>query len=194
VELPFRIARDHLAPTRRALRWTHPEAAAHLAAGMRALGLDVALLHALMRRESQFRTDARSLAGARGLLQLVPSTAERVAALAGLPVGAADRLDDPDLNVSLGAHYLSLLRDRFRDPALVAAAYNAGPRAVASWASERAGMPLDAWVESIPWRETRLYVKIVLPAQATYRDLWGEPGDAIDPGRKVTAPPDGIAF
>jgi soluble lytic murein transglycosylase len=157
-----------------------------------ALGLDPALVFGVMRRESSFRPDARSAAGAEGLLQLRPATAERLAAILGLPGGA--RLDDPRTNVTLGTHYLALLVARFGDPAAAAAAYNAGPAAAAAWATARAGMPLDAWVESIPYRETRQYVKIVMSEWAAYRALEGEPPPPIDPGWKVTAPGPGVAF
>jgi soluble lytic murein transglycosylase len=190
--LPFRMARDHLGLTRRTLRWLHPEAAPEVLPGLRALGLDPALLLALMRRESGFRPEARSHAGAEGLLQLVPSTAGRLGALLGLP--ARGSLADPERNVLLGGHYLALLEDRFGHPALAAAAYNAGPAPVAAWATERAGERLDAWVEAIPWRETRQYVKIVLPARAIYRHLRGEPPAPLDPDRPVSLPREGVAF
>ncbi|HSN90950.1 MAG TPA: transglycosylase SLT domain-containing protein, partial [Anaeromyxobacteraceae bacterium] len=192
--LPFRMARDHLGVTRRTLRWSHPEAAAEILPAVRALGADPSLLLAIMRRESGFRAEARSHAGAQGLLQLVPPTAERLGAVLGLPPGADASLGDPERNVRLGAHYLALLTDRFAHPALVAAAYNAGPGAVASWAEERSGDALDAWVESIPFRETRQYVKIVLPVQAIYRELRAEPPAPIEPGHPVSPPRPGVAF
>jgi soluble lytic murein transglycosylase len=191
--LPFRMARDHLGVTPRTLRWSHPEAAREILPSVRALGADPSLLLAVMRRESGFRPEARSHAGAQGLLQLVPPTAERLATLLALPAGEGS-LGDPDRNVRLGAHYLALLADRFGHPALVAAAYNAGPGPVASWAGERAGEPLDAWVESVPWRETRQYVKIVLPVRAVYRALRGEPPEPVDPGRPVAPARPGVAF
>ena len=192
--LPFRMARDHLGVTRRTLRWSHPEAAPEILPAVRALGADPSLLLAIMRRESGFRPEARSHAGAQGLLQLVPPTAARLATLLGLPAGADGSLGDPERNVRLGAHYLALLGDRFGHPAMVAAAYNAGPGPVASWAEERAGEPLDAWVESIPWRETRQYVKIVLPVRAVYRDLRAEPREPVDPGGRVAIARPGVAF
>ncbi|BDG06455.1 hypothetical protein AMOR_54510 [Anaeromyxobacter oryzae] len=194
-ELPFRIARDHLAPTRRALRWGHPEALPSvLPARARAFGLDATLLLAIMRRESSFRREARSGAGAEGLLQLRPATAERLGAMLGVSSGVGSRLAEPEVSVAVGAHYLALLQERFQDPAVALAAYNAGPRAAAEWASARAGMPLDAWVESIPYRETRQYVKIVLSDWDVYRALAGEPAAPVDPLHPVAAPPFGVAF
>lgn len=194
-ELPFRMARDHLGPTRRALRWAWPEPYPDvLPARARAFGVDPWLVLATMRQESGFRPAVRSAAGAEGLLQLLPSTAERLGALLGLPPGAGARLAEPELNVTLAAHYLGLLADRFHDPAIALAAYNAGPRPAAEWARTRAGMPLDAWVESIPYRETRAYVKTVLAGWDTYRALAGEPPPAIDPGAPVLPPGPGAAF
>jgi soluble lytic murein transglycosylase len=147
-----------------------------------------------MRRESSFRPGVRSGAGAEGLLQLLPSTAERVAGVLGLPGGASARLRDPDTNLALGAHYLALLVSRFGHPALAVAAYNAGPRPVAEWALARRDVPLDVWVESIPYRETRQYVKVVLSEWDTYRELAGEPPPPIDPASPVPAPGAGVAF
>lgn len=192
VELPFRMARDHLLPTRRALRWGHPDAHGALVRRGQALGVDPALLLAVMRRESSFRPAARSAAGAEGLLQLVPRTVTRLAAAAGTPDGLAERLADPEVSVASGAWYLGLLLSRFADPASAVAAYNAGPRPVAAWT--RTALPLDAWVESIPWRETRQYVKIVLADWATYRALAGEPPPPLSPSAKVPPAGDGVAF
>jgi soluble lytic murein transglycosylase len=194
-ELPFRMARDHLPPSRRALRWAYPEphrlALQRTAAGF---GLDPGLVLALMRRESSFREAARSGAGAEGLLQLRPATAERLGNLLGVPGGLDARLADPVANITLGAHYLSLLLARFRDPAVAIAAYNAGPRPTAEWAEARRGMPLDAWVESIPYRETRQYVKIVVSEWDAYRALSGDASPPVDPGRPVPPPGRGVAF
>jgi soluble lytic murein transglycosylase len=194
-ELPFRMARDHLVPSRRALRWAYPEP--YAAAVRRSTGgfrVDAGLLLGVMRRESSFREAIRSGAGAEGLLQLRPATAERLATLLGVPGGLASRLADPEANIALGAHYLALLLARFGEPAVAVAAYNAGPRAAAEWASARRGMPLDEWVESIPYRETRQYVKIVLSEWDAYRALAGEPPPAVDPASRVPAPGAGVAF
>ncbi|ACL65686.1 Lytic transglycosylase catalytic [Anaeromyxobacter dehalogenans 2CP-1] len=194
-ELPFRMARDFLGQSARTLRWSHPEPYPELLpARARAFGVDPALVLAVMRRESSFRRAVRSGAGAEGLLQLRPVTAERLAALLGVPGGVGDRLDRPEVNVALGAHYLALLGARFADPAVVLAAYNAGPGPASDWARSRAGMPLDAWVECIPYRETRQYVKVVLSDWDVYRRLSGGPAAPIDPARPVAAPAPGVGF
>jgi soluble lytic murein transglycosylase len=194
-EVPFRLARDHLAPTRRTLRWLYPEPLPELLApAARRLGVDPHLVLAVMRRESSFRTDARSPVGAEGLLQLRPATAERLAALLGVPGGVGARLAEPEIAIPLGAHYLGLLLARFGEPALAVAAYNAGPAPVAAWASAGRGMPLDAWVESIPYRETRHYVKVVLAEWDAYRARSGERAPPLDPDRPVAPPAPGVAF
>ncbi len=194
-ETPFRLARDHMAATRRTMRWLYPEPLPELLpAAARRCGLDPALLLAVMRRESSFRADVRSAAGAEGLLQLRPATAERLGAMLGFGAGLGARLRDPEVAIPVGAHYLGLLVTRFGEPALAVAAYNAGPAPVAAWATERAGMPLDAWVESIPYRETRGYVKVVLAEWDAYRAVAGEATPPLDPDRRVKAPAPGVAF
>jgi soluble lytic murein transglycosylase len=194
-ELPFRMARDHLGPSRRVLRWSYPTPHPELVEpAATASGLDPTLVLAIMRRESSFRRVLRSGAGAEGLLQLRPATAERMAALLGLPAGQSSHLDDPAVNLPLGIHYLGLLLARFQDPAAAVAGYNAGPNAAAEWARARAGMPLDEWVECIPFRETRQYVRNVLSDWDVYRELRGEGTAPLDPAQPVPAPVKGVGF
>jgi soluble lytic murein transglycosylase len=194
-ETAFRLTRDHLAVNRRTIRWLYPEPLPEITAPAAArFGVDPALLLAVIRRESSFRPDARSAAGAEGLLQLRPATAERLAALLGLPGGVGARLREPETAIPVGAHYLGLLLARFGEPALAVAAYNAGPAPVAGWASARPSLPLDAWVESIPWRETRQYVKGVVAEWDVYRAVRGDPPIPLDPDRHVVAPASGVSF
>jgi len=194
-ELPFRMARDHLAPTRRALRWLYPLAFPEvLPASAAHAGADPHLDLAVMRRESAFRPDARSAAGAVGLVQLIPPTAERLASVEGVPGARVQRLERPEVSVPLGAAYLGLLAERFVDPAVVLAAYNAGPVAAAAWARERAELPLDEWVEDVPFRETRRYVKNVTADYLVYRALWAGGALSLDGARRVPPPREGVAF
>ncbi len=192
-EVPYRMARDHLAPGIRTQRLAYPDAHSGLLRPVaRRLGVDPALVLSVMRRESAFVPAARSSAAAEGLLQLRPETARRLRAVLGIP-GEAD-LFDPAENTRLGIAYLALLSDRFRSPAQVLAAYNAGPPVAAAWSRARAGLPLDEWVEDIPYRETRLYVRGVLSDWARYRMLAGEPPPPLDPSVPVRPPAPGVEF
>jgi soluble lytic murein transglycosylase len=134
-----------------------------------------ALVRAVARHESHFAADARSRVGALGLMQLMPDTGARLGDLGGLRVAAPADLLDPALNVDLASAYLDLLWREFdASPPLVLAAYNGGPRNVQAWVERNAELPLDLWVESIPFRETRGYVKKVLSAYTVYAWLDGD--------------------
>jgi soluble lytic murein transglycosylase len=194
-ELPFRMARDHLGPSRRTLRWAYPAPHRQIVEpAATAAGIEATLALAVMRRESSFRRVIRSNAGAEGLLQLRPATAERVAALLGMPPGASARLGEPTVNLPIGIHYLGLLLARFQAPASAVAGYNAGPGPTADWVRARADLPLDEWVECIPFRETRSYVKVVIADWDVYRELAGLPPAPIDPARPLPPALPGVAF
>jgi soluble lytic murein transglycosylase len=130
--------------------------------------LDAGIVWAIMRQETGYLSGARSRAGALGLLQLLPRTAT---ALAGRPI-SADSLLDPALNVRLGARYLEKLDREMGDPRGTFAAYNAGEDAVRRWIAEQGSID-DRWVELIPYRETRDYVKQVYAAWRRYEALYG---------------------
>ena len=133
---------------------------------------------AIARRESEFDATAGSPVGAQGLMQLMPGTAEMMAAKLGVPYDRA-RLTNPDYNAQLGAEYLATLRAQFgASPVLVAAGYNAGPGRPRRWIAER-GDPREAsvdivdWVEMIPYDETRNYVMRVAESLPVYRMRMG---------------------
>lgn len=130
--------------------------------------VDPLLLLAVMRQESLFDPGARSPVGARGLMQLMPATAEQLALSLGMP--AVDReLENPAVNVRLGARYLRQLLDRYQDDLLKAlAAYNGGERATDRWAALAYGREPDEFVERVSYRETREYVKQVVSHYAWY--------------------------
>jgi soluble lytic murein transglycosylase len=130
--------------------------------------LEPALLFALARAESAFDPAAQSPAGARGLVQLLPGTAEATARRLG---GSAGDWHSPARNLELGALYLRSLLDRYQDrPWLALAAYNAGPGAVERWLSRSAlADHPDLFLEVIPFRETREYVPRVLAFASIYR-------------------------
>jgi soluble lytic murein transglycosylase len=129
-------------------------------------------LWAIMRRESAFRPDAASAADARGLMQIIPPTARAIARALGDASPPPDALFAPEMNIRYGAWYLAKLWQRFQHPALVAAAYNAGAPAVAEWLNGGGQVPLDLFVELIPYRETRGYVKQVLADFYLYELLY----------------------
>jgi len=124
-------------------------------------GLPQDLIYAIIRQESLYRADARSSAGALGLMQLLPETARRTAKAWHLPLATRASLLEPSVNVPLGSAYLRGLLDRSGGQApLAIGSYNAGPGAVRRWLPE-SPMAMDAWVENIPYNETRTYVQKV---------------------------------
>jgi len=125
----------------------------------------------LICQESRFQADVVSGAGAIGLMQLMPTTAPHLARQLGLPSSPA-KLVDAEYNIALGTAYLAELFERFSgDSVLVLAAYNAGESPALAWDAEFGG-ETDVFVEHIPYRETRLFVKRVLQNIAAYRRLY----------------------
>jgi soluble lytic murein transglycosylase len=127
------------------------------------------LLHALIREESNFNRQIQSAVGARGLSQLMPFTAREVAGWMKTSV-TMDQLDDPDTNLKLGARYLDSVHAGVNgSPYLSLAGYNAGPGRVRQWLGEWGNVPTDEYVERIPFKETRGYVKRVMGTWQTER-------------------------
>lgn len=116
---------------------------------------------AVMRQESLFRDDAVSRAGARGLMQMTPTTAVAVAKRWHLPIPDKDGTFDPPMDVQRGAAHLRDLLDKYGQLGLTLAAYNAGAIPVARWAPTRS-MDADVWIENIPYGETRNYVQRIM--------------------------------
>ncbi len=134
-------------------------------------GVDPALLFGIARQESRFVPDIVSSAGAVGLMQLMPPTARWVAKQLNRADYRPSQISDVEINTQFGAFYFRYWLDRLdRVPALAAAAYNAGPGRAQAW---RAGSTLEGaiWVESIPFNETREYVKRVLANTMLYAHL-----------------------
>ncbi len=135
--------------------------------------IDPLFVLALMRQESLYDPRVRSRADARGLMQLLPSTAARVAQELGRP---APDLFEPETNIALGVAYLDGLLQRYGgDPVKALAAYNGGEDAVAKWERGNAHREPDEFAESITYRETRDYVKRVLANYRRYRELYASP-------------------
>jgi soluble lytic murein transglycosylase len=137
-------------------------------------GIDSAWIYAILRQESAFMSDARSSSGARGLMQLMPKTAIEVAKkLNQSPVELND-LYQPEVNIKLGAGYLNMIyRQLQENPVLATAAYNAGPHRVLSWLPEQQ-QASDIWIETVPFRETREYLKRVLAYTVIYNYRLGD--------------------
>lgn len=134
--------------------------------------LDPYLVAGLIRQESRFQADARSPAGALGLMQLMPATARSLARRRRLP---SSRIVDPELNIRLGTEFLARLLQRF-DGGLekAVAAYNAGGSRVEEWLGQGPYREPAEFVESIPVTQTREFVYIVLRNYRFYRDLYAE--------------------
>jgi len=146
--------------------------------------VDRALVYAVIRQESRFDPDAKSWAGARGLMQLMPSTARFVARGSGYRLAGRGGLHDPALNLALGQRYLKMLLgdgnvegDLFR----LAAAWNGGPGNLQKWRREtkHSDDPL-LFIESIPSRETRVFIERLLANLWIYRDRMGQPAPSLD--------------
>ena len=145
-------------------------------------GIDVAWALAIIRRESAFQTDAVSPVGARGLMQIMPDTE---AYLERSGVGRSSSrpadLNNPEQNIRLGTRYLAdLLRRNGNNWLLATASYNAGYYRVQEWIPETP-VPVDIWIETIPYQETRDYVKAVLTYQQIYVDLLGRDDKLMQP-------------
>jgi soluble lytic murein transglycosylase len=140
----------------------------------RAAGVDETWVYGLIRQESRFIADARSSVGAQGLMQLMPTTARYVARRVGMSDYSASRITELDVNLRLGTSYLKfVLDDLDGHPLLASAAYNAGPSRPRAW---RAALPRAVegaiFAETIPFNETRDYVKKVMSNTVYYAALF----------------------
>lgn len=138
--------------------------------------MNTSLLYAISRQESALYPLAQSPVGARGLMQLMPATAKETAGKLGVPYRNEQQLFDPAMNIRLGSAYLKRLLDVYDgNRILAAAAYNAGPGRVKRWREQSDNKPMDVWVESIPYRETRNYVQNVLSFDLIYQHKLQQP-------------------
>jgi soluble lytic murein transglycosylase len=143
------------------------------------INLDPAYVYGLIRQESRFVTDARSGVGASGLMQVMPATARETARRLGMAGFSADQITDRDTNIAIGTGYLKLVLDDLSGSMpLAAAAYNAGPGRPRIWRGQAGSPTLEAaiWAESVPFSETRDYVKKVMANTTIYAAiLTGQP-------------------
>lgn len=145
----------------------------------REAGLETPVLLGLIRQESRFVAEARSSVGASGLMQLMPATARWTAKKVGLDF-RGDMITDPAVNLQLGTAYFKRVLDDFGGSLPMAtAAYNAGPGRPRKWREGTLPMEPAAWAETIPFNETRDYVKRVLANSVYYAALLGAPNPTL---------------
>jgi len=147
----------------------------------RSRSIDPYLVYSLIRQESLFDRRAVSASDALGLMQLLLSTARRVASNDATLSGVLrEDLFDPDVNIRLGVAYLAELAQRFgNNEVLMLAGYNAGEQAAERWRARFGDLAPDEFIEQISYRETRDYVKKVLRNYRNYRRLYGRSGDTL---------------
>jgi soluble lytic murein transglycosylase len=146
----------------------------HVVAIAKETGVDPYLILAVARQESTFRPSLTSSAGAQGVMQVMPGTAEWLAK-AEPTIGPehAKQLDVPTSSLRLGTYYLMRMIDRCGgNVADALASYNAGPGNLSKWRKQYPNADLDTFIESIPFSETRHYVKAVLGNYAAYHSLY----------------------
>lgn len=143
--------------------------------------IDPAWVYGIMRRESAFSVDIQSSAGALGLMQIMPKTAEYIGKKTGNPKYTYSHLTQANNNIELGSAYLSSLYKKYNgNRVLATAAYNAGPSRVDSWIPNNQNLPADQWVDSIPFSETRAYVKAVLEYTTIFKSLMNQKYDRLN--------------
>lgn len=136
--------------------------------------LDPLFLLAVIRQESAFVTDAGSYAGAQGLMQIMPATAEGIASRIGISSFDQSMLHDPDVSINMGAYYLRQQLENYnQDIIYCLGAYNGGPGAMSGWVSKWGDRPPEEFIEYITYLETKEYIKKVLGNYYFYQMLYG---------------------
>lgn len=144
---------------------------------------------AIIRQESAFTQDARSHAGAMGLMQLMPRTAKQVARKIDIRYHRSDLLQ-AETNIQLGVSYLKYVNDKFSgNNVLATAAYNAGGHRVKQWLPKDGLVPADIWIESVPFEETRKYLQRVMTYTVIYEERLGQqPVPLLDRMLPISSP------
>lgn len=164
-------------------------------ANTQTLGLDMAWVYGLIRQESRFIMNARSHVGASGLMQIMPATAKYVARRIGMNGFSPAQINDIDTNILLGTNYLNMVLDDLDgSQAMASAAYNAGPGRPRAWRSTLPG-PVEGaiFAESIPFSETRGYVKNVLSNATYYAAMFENKPQSLKARLGQVAPKDFVA-
>jgi len=142
--------------------------------------LDPAHVYAVIRQESAFDKDARSPAGALGLMQLMPKTGSLTAKKHNIPLASNSLLYEPDKNITIGSAYLKQVMEEYDgNIVLASAAYNAGPHRVKRWLPEDEEKPAARWIAMVPFNETRNYIQRILAYIAIYDWRMEEPATPI---------------
>ena len=142
--------------------------------------IDPAWIFGVMRQESMFHPTIRSHAGAIGLMQIMPATGRRVAKGLGMPWSGKKTLVQPEDNIGIGSRYLRMGLDRLQGRHIFATAgYNAGPARVEQWLDSDESMPADVWIELVPFRETRRYLRKVVEYTVIYQHRLGHRTDFV---------------
>ncbi len=166
----------------------------HVEPKAKALQLDQGWVYGLMRQESRFITNAKSVVGAKGLMQLMPKTASWVAKKIGLKDYHPGRTNDTDVNVTLGTNYLKMVLDELDShPVLASAAYNAGPGRARKWRDAVRPIEGAIYAETIPFNETRDYVKKVMSNAVYYSALFDGQPQSLKRRLGTVAPKNGDA-
>jgi soluble lytic murein transglycosylase len=157
--------------------------------------IDSSLLRAITRQESAFQVKAKSSAGALGLMQVMPATAKLAMRRGNLArhlgAGSGQVIEHdlviPERNIEIGSYHLGWLLKRYDNlRPLAIAAYNAGESRVDRWLRRSPSVPIDVWIETIPFRETRNYVQNVLAFQVVYQGLEQRPAPILQDNEWVT--------
>ena len=144
----------------------------------RKYSLDEFLVYSVIREESHFDREAVSVSDARGLMQLLPSTALETAPKAGLSNFQASQLFSPDINLDLGCYYLSWLLEIFEGNFAVSlAGYNGGPTSAKTWYEKNGALDVDEFIEEIPFEQSRNYAKKIIRSYAAYEAVYGREKD-----------------
>jgi len=142
-------------------------------------GVDELLIYSIIREESRFQKDVVSPADAVGLMQLIPPTARTVARQIGINGFSTAMLTIPRINIEMGIFYFKQVLDKFNgDVELALASYNAGPHRAADWKTRFYGLEKDEFIEEVPFRETRNYIRRILRSYGAYKAIYGDTAQA----------------
>lgn len=165
----------------------------HIGANSKKRHLEEALIYSIIRTESAFSPDARSSAGALGLMQLMPATGREAGRRIGLNIKKSSQLLAPSTNIAIGTSYLAGLITKYGGSfPMAAAAYNAGPHRVRQWRPNGTCLDADIWIDSIPFKETRRYVRTAVFYYVMYQYRLGTPIRPL-PDMLTKIPPSGSA-